>query len=197
MNGYNPHKKWKLGFLNINAAPANTGGGNLTPANSKVIGPDQTKVGSLRMPQGAEVDLPRNLYAPAGSQSLELSATAAIPALTTVTLFTFTCPQGTVGQILGYAFNSAAPGLISFTPTVNGFRVFPFHGDPSSQFLIFTPTGPDLGNNSVIPAQLPLKPGDILGATVTNADIVPRAAAVRVSGYLISTIQFQDTRFGG
>lgn len=203
MQGYNPFGKWKLGFKPLNATPGLPGGGQLTPANSKISGPDETldqdgnQRMSLRRSIGTSVDLPANLYAPPGSQSLELSTAFSVPAftITPIPVLTFRCPLGMAGQILGYAFTSTAPGLVFFSPTVNGFRVFPFNGDPVSNFILDTPTGPDL--TTPVPVQLTLKPGDVFQWLIQNADAAAHAVSVRTTGYLISSIRQEDTRFGG
>lgn len=198
MQSSNPFNKWKLGFKTLDAAPSNPGG-NLTPANHKVTGQDQSHKGSLRIPRGEEVNLPRNLYAPPSSQSVDISVRATIPALTIVPLnvLSYTAPQQTMTQILQYALNTAAPGLTFFIPTVNGFRVYPQHGYPLSDYLIAEPTGPDLGQNSLIPAALSLKPGDVFTWFVQNLDVVPRSVAIRSTGYTMSNQAYEDTRFGG
>lgn len=199
MQGSNPFNKWKLPFRNQNAAPSNPGGGNLTPANHKVTGADQMQKGSLRISRGESFDLPRNLFAPQSAQTLDISFQGAIPALTLVPLevLSYIAPQQCMVQIQNYAINTDGPGVTFFFPTVNGYRVFPQHGYPLSDYLIMFPTGPDLGNNSLTPAQLPLKPGDIFRWLVVNAAVVPHTIGVRTTGYTNSTQAYEDTRFGG
>lgn len=197
--GYNPFNKWKLPFRVIDAAPSNRGGGNLTPANHKVTGADQLHKGSLRIARGDEVNLPRTNFAPPSSQTVDISFQASIPALTLTPLevMSYTAPQQSMVQIMKYAINTTAPGLTFFFPTVNGHRVYPQIGLPDSDFLITFPTGPDLGNNSLIDAPLPLKPGDIFRWLVINADVAAHTMAIRSTGFTMSNQAYEDTRFGG
>lgn len=200
MNPSNPFKKWRLGFNPIDAAPSQPNpGGNMTPANHKVTGQDQLRKGSLRLSRGEEVNLPRNLYAPPSSQSVDISVRATIPALTITPLniLSYTAPQQAMTQILQYALNTDGAGLTFFIPSVNGYRVYPQHGYPLSNYLIAEPTGPDLGQNSLIPAALPLKPGDVFTWFVQNLDVVAHEVAIRSTGYTMSNQAYEDTRFGG
>lgn len=199
MRSSNPFNKWKLGYQPLDAAPSNPGGGNTTPANHKTVGQEQLRKGSLRIPDGSNVNLPRNLYAPPSAQTLEIQNQASIPALTVtpMSLLTFTAPQDSMTQLISYAINTDGPGLTFIIPTINGFRVYPTHGLPISDFLISFPTGPDLGNNSLVSAQLPMKPGDVLEWFVMNLDVAAHIVAIRSSGYIMPGQAYEDTRFGG
>jgi len=199
VRGYNPFNKWRMGYRPLDAAPSNEGGGNLTPANHKVTGADQLRKGSVRISQGEMVNLPRNLYAPPSSQSLDISNQTSIPALTLVPIpiLTYIAEPGAMTQLLSYAITTDGPGFTFFIPSVNGFRVYPQHGRPSLGFSITFATGPSLGNDSLINAQLPLKPGDRLDWFVQNIDVVPHNVGVRSSGHIMSNQALEDTRFGG
>lgn len=201
MNPLNPNNKWKLGFKPINATPdRNNPGGNLTPANRASPGSTKaTSVDSLRIPQGTLVQLPRNLYSPPGSQSMNLvSGTVTVPPATlNLPILDFTAPQGAMVNFLSYAITSDGPGVTRFIPQVNDNRVLPFHGIPQSDYFIDEGTGPDLGNNSLVEAQLVLIPGERLRWLVSNTDAVPHEMSVRMVGYIISTQALEDVRFGG
>lgn len=198
MQGNNPFNKWKMGYKPLNAQPSNPGGGNLTPANHKVTGADQTHKGSLRLSLGETLNLPRNLYQPPSTQSLDLSHAGIIAAgATNVNFLSYTVKSFNTASILFYAINTDGPGFTIFTPSVNGFRVYPTHGNPQLNHQISIATGPDLGNNSFLSAQLPLKPGDVFRWYVSNTDIVPHNIAIRTTGFLMSNQALEDTRFGG
>lgn len=152
---------------------------------------------SSEMP--TSVSLPPHLFIPASAQSVDIRRLANVPSGATVDLIVFTAPEGVVTKFIGYAvFNDALMfDLVNFVPTVNGKRVFPFHGDPQSNFKIGLGLTPDMGNNALIPCQLDMNPGEVLKWTFTNLDVVDVAAGIRMSGYVDSSVQRTIGRFGG
>ena len=147
------------------------------------------------MPQA--VSLPPHLYIPADAQSIDISGLANVPPATTVSLLEFTGLKGGLTKFIGYTiFNDALDlTLIDLIPTVNGIRVFPFHGNPILNFKMGLGLGPDL--STLIPCQLDLQPNDRLVWTFTNNDLVDIAAGVRMNGYFSQDIQRKIGRFGG
>src|SRR5690606_1256312 len=108
-------------------------------------------------------------------------------------------PTGVFVKFIGYGvfFDALMFDLINLVPSVNGLRVFPFHGDPNSKFKIGLGVGSDLSNTNIIQCQLDLQPNDLLEWTFTNNDVVDVAAGVRMVGYFDQSTQRKIGRFGG
>lgn len=143
------------------------------------------------------VSLPTNLYIPEGAQSIDISALANIPPSTTQTILEFRGRKGNITRFIGYAvFNDALLlDLITLVPKVNGFRVFPLHGNPQLKFKMGLGLGPDL--STLVQATLELQPNDVLTWEITNSDVVDIAVGIRMSGYLDSSTIRKIGRFGG
>lgn len=149
------------------------------------------------MPQA--VSLPPHLFIPADAQSIDIRNLANVPPSTTVDLLTFTGRKGGIVKFISYGvfFDALLFNLINLVPTVNGLRVFPFHGNPQANFKIGLGTGSDLSNINLVACQLDLQPGDVLKWTFTNDDVVDVAAGVRMSGYFDQSTIRKIGRFGG
>lgn len=145
------------------------------------------------------VTLPPHLFIPADAQSVDIRRLANVPPAATVTLLRFVGRKGTFTKFINYSvfFDALLFSLIDLVPTVNGVRVFPFHGDPQSNFKIGLGTGTDLSNANLIPCQLDLQPNDVLEWTFTNNDTVDVAAGVRMVGYVDQSTVRKIGRFGG
>ena len=145
------------------------------------------------------VSLPPNLFVPESAQSVDIRRLAQVPPGTSTDLIVFTAPQSVSTMFIGYAIFSDAFdfNLINFLPTVNGSRIFPFHGDPQLNYKIGIGLAPDFSSGSLIPCQLKMNPGEVLRWTFTNNDVVAVAAGVRMSGYVDSSIVRKNPRFGG
>ncbi len=189
----NPFNSYKRGFMNqVNP-------GKVFDAVSTTSKQDQARriEQSGQMPQS--VTLPDHLFIPQTAQSVDIRRLANVPPFATVDLIVFVAPQGVKTKFIGYGVFSDALlfNLVNFIPTVNGKRVFPFHGDPQVNFKIGLGLTPDLGNNALIPCQLDMNPGETLKWTFTNSDVVDVAAGIRMSGYVDSTVIRTAGRFGG
>jgi hypothetical protein len=121
------------------------------------------------------------------------------PATADLLLLSFRGPKGGITKFIGYGvfFDALMFDLINLVPTVNGVRVFPFHGNPDQNFKIGLGTGADLSNVNLISCQLDLQPGDLLEWRFTNNDVVDVAAGVRMSGYFDQSTIRKTSRFGG
>jgi hypothetical protein len=140
------------------------------------------------------VALPPHLFIPKTARSMNLiSMNTFAPGLSTQ-LLSFTCPQATKTHFFSYAIytNAVDPTLISFNPTVNGIRAYPYHGTPTApaildtapQVIIFNSTTTDLSNQSLVDAQLVLNPNDTIIWNVTNNSGVAVSVGVRMVGYV-------------
>jgi hypothetical protein len=149
------------------------------------------------MPQA--VSLPDHLFIPKTGQSVDIRRLANVPPATTVDLIVFTAPPGQKTKFIGYGVfcDALLFNLINFIPTVNGKRIFPFHGDPQVNFKIGLGLAPDLSNSAMINCQLDMNPGEVLKWTFTNNDLVDVAAGVRMVGYVDVTVIRTAGRFGG
>jgi len=152
---------------------------------------------SGQMPQA--VSLPDHLFIPKTGQSVDIRRLANVPPATTVDLIVFTAPPGQKTKFIGYGVfcDALLFNLINFIPTVNGKRIFPFHGDPQVNFKIGLGLAPDLSNSAMINCQLDMNPGEVLKWTFTNNDLVDVAAGVRMVGYVDVTVIRTAGRFGG
>jgi len=152
---------------------------------------------SAKMP--VSVAFPPHLYVPYGAESVDMRRLANVTPGTNVELIRFTAPQGRKVKFIGYGVfcDALMFALVNFVPTVNGRRVFPYHGDPQRNFKIALGISSDLGNNALISCQLDLEPGQTLIWTFYNNDVVDVAAGVRMSGYVDSSIVRATGRFGG
>lgn len=153
---------------------------------------------SNQQPQA--VSLPPHLFIPADAQSVDLRNLANVPPATTnLLLMSYRGPKGGITKFIGYGvfFDALMFSLINLVPTVNGARVFPFHGNPDQNFKIGLGTGADLSNVNLVSCQLDLQPGDLLEWRFTNNDVVDVAAGVRMSGYFDQSTIRKTGRFGG
>lgn len=153
---------------------------------------------SSQLPQA--VSLPPHLFIPADAQSVDIRNLANVPPATTnLLLMSYRGRKGGITKFIGYGvfFDALMFDLINLVPTVNGVRVFPFHGNPDRNFKIGLGTGADLSNVNLVSCQLDLQPGDLLEWRFTNNDVVDVAAGVRMSGYFDQSTIRKTGRFGG
>ena len=155
------------------------------------------------------VGFPPHLYAPPDTKTFDGIGLALVDPGTSFTLFDFTVPAGFVFRALYYGvFNN---GLLAsdfiFKPTVNGTRVYSYHGTtvdaagnplpPTGFFPITTGNTADLGDQALISAPLTIQPGQRYQWVATNNSAVPTALGVRVVGYLDTNIDRVLENFGG
>ena len=145
-------------------------------------------------------ELPKHLFMPEAVAGVDMRKVCTIIAGSVKqSLFSFVCPVGNTIRFLSYGIFSDALSSADteFIPTVNGNRIFPYHGDPSNNFKMSLGLAPDLSNNSLIPCQLQLNPGDKLEWFVTNIAAIDTFMGVRMVGYLDSAQSRAAARFGG
>lgn len=180
----------------------NANGGNRDVFNAVAVGEprDAKKTEQLRKP--IPVELPSHIYpyAPLGSQPLDFRKLCNVTAgSSNLAFMSFTAPQGSRTVFQAYAIFSDAlnANLTNFVPTVDGQRVFPYHGDPTDNFRIALGLAPDISNNALIPSQLILEPGQKMTWFVSNTDTVDVAMGVRMVGYFDVSAPRVTPRFGG
>jgi len=80
----------------------------------------------------APVSLPPHLFIPKTARSVNLFSIIPLGAGATLPVLQFACPQGTKTHFFSYAIytNAVDPTTVTFNPTVNGIRAFPYHGTP-------------------------------------------------------------------
>jgi hypothetical protein len=167
---------------------------------SKTSGPaDQQRREEISYRQPTPIALPPHLYIPEDAQSVDIRRLANVPPATTVTLLRFVGVRGAITRFINYGvfFDALMFDLINLVPLVDGVRVFPFHGDPQSQFKIGLGTGADLSNSNMIQCLLDLQPNQVIEWIFTNNDVVDVAAGVRMVGYVDQSTIRKTGRFGG
>lgn len=145
------------------------------------------------------VTLPNNYFMPPDSQSVDIRNLANIPPGQTVTLMSFKGQKGAIVRFIAYSifFDALMFDLVNMVPTVNGSRVFPYHGNPNRGYKMGLGLGPDMSNSNLIQCQLELQPNDLLEWKFTNNDTVDVAAGVRMSGYVDQSTIRKTGRSGG
>jgi hypothetical protein len=194
MYGFNPFGNYKRKF----DLKKYNGADILRPANAASPQDLQRQQTDITRPS-TPVSLPGHLFIPEGAQSIDMRRVCKVGAGTSADVILFTALPGTTTRFLAYGiFNDGENAAdFSFLPTVNGARVFPFHGDPQDNFKMNLGLAPDLGDEAMIKCQLALNPGDVLKWTAFNNSTVDTVMGVRMSGYLDSTQKRVNTRFGG
>jgi hypothetical protein len=182
-------------WLNASTAVPNSetgGGGSNTDGGGYLPGP-------ARIP----VEFPRHLYPPAGVDTLDFRIVRQMDPGEEFNLIDFT-PQLFGIQANTYITQYAVfnDGLLeanfAFQPTLNGNRIYPFHGNPAfNPPLISLGLAPDEANYALINGFLTMNPQDRLVWRAFNKDVVSVAMGVRVVGYVDQTSKRVTTRFGG
>lgn len=199
---YNPFDKAKGGFKVRQASVTNPEeGGNLEFTRASIL----TDQGSVKKDAAAhekavQVIFPKHLYIPEGAESVDLRRVVNLPTgYSNYELFSFTAPQGALVRFIAYGvYNDGDNGAnYDFLPQVDGSRIFRYHGDPTQNFKIYLGLGPDLSNTSMLPCQLTLQPGQTVRWLISNASGVDTSMGVRMIGYLDTSSQKVQGRFGG
>jgi hypothetical protein len=157
------------------------------------------RLGEKMKQDSVQVDLPRHIYIPKGVPSLDLRRACFIPAgSSNYLLWEFTCRPGTVAIFTHYALYCDAQdaALVEFKPTVDGNRIFPYHGDPSNNYKMNLGLAPDLSEISLIQANLILFPGQTIRWKIDNLDTVDVAMGTRMVGYLDAAAAMTSSTFG-
>jgi len=145
------------------------------------------------------IELPRHLFIPEGAESIDMRRVYNVPSPTTdLQVLTFTAPPGAYTKFIAYGvYNDGdAAANYEFKPLVDNIRIFRYHGDPMANFKIDLGLAPDLSNNSLIPCQLTLVPGQILQWLVTNTSGVDTSMGVRMVGYFDTQAIRSTEKFG-
>ncbi len=203
---YNPFTAWRGGF-NITAPSAQkiNPGDNQKPLKQVVVSAPKTEKEMIGVAEGeaplpTHVSLPPHLYVPESAQTIDISRSCIVlPGTIREVLMSFTAPDGVITNFLQYGiFNEGEEAdLFEFIPEVNGNRVFPYHGDPNSNYRISLGTGFDLSSISLKTAYLPMQPLSEIAWRVTNISTTSVVMGVRMTGYYMSQEIRGSTRFGG
>lgn len=153
------------------------------------------------------IAFPRHLYAPPGVQTIDLRINRLMDPGEVFNLITFNpLALGITSAvyITHYAIfnNGLLESQYSFLPTLNGRRIYPYHGNPNNtrapgNFLISLGLAPDLSNYALIPGYLVMNPPDTLNWQATNGSVVATAMGVRIVGYVDSATLRTTQQFGG
>lgn len=151
-------------------------------------------------PEPIEVKFPSHLFPPRNVASFDARKVCSIDPTGTgrYELFRFQVPQGACLVLTHYAIYSDAldASLISFSPEVDGNRVWPYHGDPSSNFKMNLGLAPDLSNVALIEGNMILQPGQTFVWWLTNTQTVPAIMGARLKGYFDQANRLQSGSFG-
>ncbi len=144
---------------------------------------------------------------PSYGQSLDIRRVVeASEGTTNDLLLRFQPPTGMEAIITGYGIFSDAQfaAQTEFIPTLNGRRVFPFHGTPTDisnprklPYKISLGLGPDLSNENLIECNLRIQENDILEWRITNSSAIAQVMGVRFNGYLRSMAKAINYKIGG
>lgn len=154
--------------------------------------------------QDTQVAFPKHLFPPEGAQTIDLRKMCAVtPGAASQLFMTFNPSalgiKGGAFRFTHYAItgDGELATNFQFIPTVNGARVYPFHGDPDNNFRMNLGLAPDLSDNSLIAAELYILSTDVVRWFVVNTNTVEADMGVRMKGYLDTTQQTISARFGG
>jgi hypothetical protein len=190
----NPFNTYNTEFTNLPAKPFETFSASAVSGK-----PAQNKREGISYGDPQSVALPPHLFMPEDAQSVNISSERLV-APGTQTILTFSGVPGSIVRFLSYAFYSTAPSPAfpsQIVPTVNGIRVFPYHGDPLDNYSINVSSGPDLSNGSMISCLLDLQPTDKLEWTYFNATGGNVNVGIRMVGYVDQSTIRKIGRFGG
>lgn len=198
----NPFNRFKSGaFLNMGTAnPSQTSGGNRDPFNVAATTDDPKAWRAPEVTHPTPIAFPPHLYIPEGAQGIDIRKVVSVaPATVDATLFEFIAPAGALTHFISYCiFNDGDDAAnFEFFPTVDGHRVFPYHGDPALKYKIYLGLAPDFSNGSAIPCQLTLQPNQKLRWGITNTSAVATSMGVRMVGYFDTSGLRTTKRFGG
>ena len=155
---------------------------------------------NIKTEKPTEINLPKHLYIPAGAESLDIRRVINVPPATVdYELMSITAPAGSQMVFTNYGvYNDGDNGInYEFRPSIDGSRIFRYHGDPTQNYKIYLGLAPDLSNASMIPCQLTLLPGQTLKWLITNTSTVNSSMGVRMTGYLDTSSIRVQSRFGG
>lgn len=198
-NSNSPYNKAQLRQPMANSSGT---GGNMDVFNAVAISDnkEQQKQISQMKRESTLVDFPKHLFIPEGAGGIDIRRLVTLtPGSVKTLLMRFTAPPGCITRFISYGiFNDGQLETdYEFLPTVDGARIFPYHGDPMANYRIALGLSPDLSNNSLINCQLTLLANQVLEWYITNTSVVDTDMGVRMVGYFDATERSVTPRFGG
>ena len=137
--------------------------------------------------QEVPVTFPKHLFIPANAEPVDIRKLVVVPAGTIdAELFSFTPQEGQnlIFTHYGILNLSLDASLTEFLATLEGHKLFPFHGDPTDSFRLSLGLSTDLGENSLVNIQLNLSPNQTIRWGLTNNSAVSVVMGVRMKGYI-------------
>lgn len=152
-----------------------------------------------RLAQAVKVSLPENHYSPEGSDQFDIRVAGTLTPGSTETLMSFKADTSQTVRMIRYGMytNILQAANVDFYPTLNGSRILKYHGDPNDDFRLNFSVGPDLTENSLIPCDILVRPGEVIAWKVTNRGTVSANIGVRMRGFLVNDSKEGNRGFGG
>jgi hypothetical protein len=146
-----------------------------------------------------KVLLPENHFSPDGADTFDIRVVGNLSPNSTEILLEYTAQDSQTIRFIRYGlYTNIVPAVnVDFFPTKNGSRILRYHGDCNDDFKLNLSVGPDLSENSLIPCDIVLMPGQTVRWTVKNNGDVPSDVGVRMRGYLITANNTGNRAFGG
>lgn len=199
----NNNRHGGMGNFNVNSS---TGRNMETPqsfpqASSPSVGDIIKAVASKiieRMAKSFAITFPMNYYNPENSDSFDIRALDIYSAGEDKILMSYTAQEGQTIRFIKYGFftNIVLADNVRMWPEINGVRILKYHGDPNQDFAINLSLGPDLTENSMIPTDFELAPGQTLTIRAKNTSGTTAEIGARFRGYIMKASR-NDRAFGG
>lgn len=141
----------------------------------------------------------RHLAAPEGAETVDPRRLSLTVPGDDFILWQFQCPNGATTVFYRYVLFTDAVNAanIEFVPTIDGNRILAYHGDPNNQYKMNLSIGIDLAEESSIPCQIFMQPGQILAWRVINNAPNPVSMGVRMMGYIDFGQRLTSSKIGG
>jgi hypothetical protein len=160
----------------------------------------------LRQPAPVNILLPKNFNPPPGAKSLDLASALNVVTGGTVTIMTFTPPQGFTAFLTSFATATDAltppttPANFEFNPSISGQRIYEYDGDPMDNFKISVIDGLNrvgLSNIALRQGYYLLAAGQTVTWNATNNSGATILMAVRQVGFMVQGTPTNEELFGG
>lgn len=152
-------------------------------------------------------EFPRHLYPPRNVKTIDMRIVRSMDPGEVFDMINFNPKAlGIYGTVFFTHYAVFNDGLLesdySFLPTLNGNRIYPYHGNPQNTrapgtFLISLGLAPDEANYALIPGFFIMNPEDTYVWQVTNGSTVETDMGVRVVGYVDESSKRTSQIFGG
>jgi len=141
----------------------------------------------------------RHLGAPEGAETVDPRKLDLTVPGDDYILWSFQCPAGATTVFYRYVLFTDAvdASTIEFIPTIDGRRILGRHGDPTDNLKLNLAVGIDLAEESSIPCQVFMQPGQIVRWRVINNAPNPVSMGVRMIGYLDYGQRLTSSKLGG